>query len=609
MKRLFLSLLGAVLLSIATFAQTPQLINYQGLARDNSGAPLLNQLISIQFSILSGSATGTAVYIETQQQTTDAFGLFSLQIGNGTVLTGTFTDINWGNEAYFLKVEIDFTGGTNYSLAGITQFGSVPTSIHAANGLPPGQNPGNMLYWDGTHWLVVPAGASGQVLRFINSVPTWTSPATAPSVITTSALGITNSSAVSGGTVSDGGAPVTARGVCWSQSPNPGIADNYTMEGTGSGGFTSSITGLKPGTDYHIRAYATNSLGTVYGSDISFTTATALTCGFPLTAHHTAGTVAPVTKTVTYGTVTNIPGEPTKCWITSNLGADHQATSMDDASEASAGWYWQFNRKQGYKNDGTIQTPNTQWINPINENSDWLTANDPCTSELGTSWRLPTATEWSNINTNGNWSNWTGPWNSGLKLHAAGSLVFFDGSLGDRGSRGMYWSSNSYDGFDGTYLFLSSIDCEVNNLDMKSWGNSVRCLNDFTAATSSLPTVTTTSVTAIASATATGGGNVTADGGATVTARGICWSTASNPTITDSHTTSGNGTGAFTSNLTALSATTLYHVRAYATNSIGTTYGGDVSFTTLSVGAGSFTCGSTLPITHTAGTVTLLINM
>jgi hypothetical protein len=94
--------------------------------------------------------------------------------------------------------------------------------------------------------------------------------------------------------------------------------------------------------------------------------------------------VAPVNKTVTYGTVTNIPGETSKCWITSNLGADHQATSKDDATEPSAGWYWQFNKKQGYKvTNNNTRTPNTPWIHPINENSDWTAAKDPCTLEMG----------------------------------------------------------------------------------------------------------------------------------------------------------------------------------------------------------------------------------
>ena len=96
-----------------------------------------------------------------------------------------------------------------------------------------------------------------------------------------------------------------------------------------------------------------------------------------------------------------------------------------------------------------------------------------------------------------------------------------------------------------------------------------------------MPTVTTTAISNIDKNTATGGGNVTADGGATVTARGICWSTSQNPTIDGNHTTDGTGTGSFTSAMTGLAANTTYYVRAYATNSIGTAYGEELSFTTL----------------------------
>ena len=95
------------------------------------------------------------------------------------------------------------------------------------------------------------------------------------------------------------------------------------------------------------------------------------------------------------------------------------------------------------------------------------------------------------------------------------------------------------------------------------------------------PTVTTTAISDIDKTTATGGGNITDDGGATVTARGICWSTSQNPTISGDHTTDGTGTGSFTSAMTALTANTTYYVRAYATNSAGTAYGEEVSFTTL----------------------------
>ena len=95
------------------------------------------------------------------------------------------------------------------------------------------------------------------------------------------------------------------------------------------------------------------------------------------------------------------------------------------------------------------------------------------------------------------------------------------------------------------------------------------------------PTVTTTAISNIGKTTATGGGNITADGGGTVTARGICWSTSQNPTLSGSHTTNGTGTGSFTSAMTGLTVNTTYYVRAYATNSAGTAYGEEVSFTTL----------------------------
>lgn len=98
-----------------------------------------------------------------------------------------------------------------------------------------------------------------------------------PTVTTASASSITNNSAISGGNVtSDGGASVTSRGVCWSTNQNPTIADSKTIDGTGSGSFTSNIINLLGNTTYYARAYATNSVGTSYGSQISFTTTDAL---------------------------------------------------------------------------------------------------------------------------------------------------------------------------------------------------------------------------------------------------------------------------------------------------------------------------------------------
>ena len=197
-----------------------------------------------------------------------------------------------------------------------------------------------------------------------------------------------------------------------------------------------------------------------------------------VTINHIAGAVAPVNKTVTYGVVTNIPGVNNLFWITSNLGADHQATAVDDSTEASAGWYWQFNRKQGYKHDGTTRAPNTTWNSNIAEYSDWVAANDPCVIELGNGWRLPTITEWTNVKTSGGWTDWNGPWNSGLKMHAAGALAFASGMLSSRGSEGYFYSSTQetastdvtwFLNFDQSYMI-------IDNSLPKSNGFSLRCV-------------------------------------------------------------------------------------------------------------------------------------
>ena len=201
-------------------------------------------------------------------------------------------------------------------------------------------------------------------------------------------------------------------------------------------------------------------------------------CGMSLTINHTTGAVAPVNKTVTYGTVTNIPGEPSKCWITHNLGADNQASAVDDATEPSAGWYWQFNLKRGFKHDGTTRTPATTWITTISESTDWTAANDPCTIELGTGWRIPAGSEWDNVDTGGGWLTWSGPWESDLKLHAAGNLSHTDGGLHWRGTYGYYWSSSQLSVSWGQYLKFFSSGCFVQSDLEKAKATPLRCIRE-----------------------------------------------------------------------------------------------------------------------------------
>lgn len=205
-------------------------------------------------------------------------------------------------------------------------------------------------------------------------------------------------------------------------------------------------------------------------------------CGMPVTINHVAANgIAPVNKTVTYGT-TYLPG-CSKCWITRNLGASQQATLVTDDSEASAGWYWQFNRKQGYKHDGTTRTPNSTWITSINENSDWLSSEDPCNLELGDGWRLPTVAEWNEVDTGGNWENYNDAFNSDLKLHAAGYLWWTNnGQLRDRGVSGYYWSNNqSLESTLYQLAYFMHINISGSNINpnwYKAHGFCIRCVHD-----------------------------------------------------------------------------------------------------------------------------------
>lgn len=118
-------------LSVFSFGQAPQSFSYQAIARDASGNGISNQNIGLRISILQNSITGTSVYTETHTALTDANGVLNLAIGTGTVTTGTFSSINWGEGTYFVKIEMDVTGGTNYVLMGTSQLLSVPYALYA----------------------------------------------------------------------------------------------------------------------------------------------------------------------------------------------------------------------------------------------------------------------------------------------------------------------------------------------------------------------------------------------------------------------------------------------------------------------------------------------
>ena len=131
MKKLFTFLFVLMLTVVSVFAQAPQKMSYQAVVRNASNALVTNQNVSVRISVLQGSATGSAVYVETHNTTTNVNGLLTIEVGDGNAQTGNINQVNWGNGPYYLKSEIDPEGGINYSVTSVQQLLSVPYALYA----------------------------------------------------------------------------------------------------------------------------------------------------------------------------------------------------------------------------------------------------------------------------------------------------------------------------------------------------------------------------------------------------------------------------------------------------------------------------------------------
>jgi hypothetical protein len=233
-------------------------------------------------------------------------------------------------------------------------------------------------------------------------------------------------------------------------------------------------SGLTCNTSNTLYIWSYNSCGNSSSTTLIQKTSNCWTnCGNDLVITHTAGSVAPISRTVTYGTLlTNISGS-NECWITQNLGAVHQATSGTDTTDAAAGWYWQFDAQQGYDNNGKILIP-SNWSASYGSDGSWIIENDPCNLLLGTGWRIPTYTEWNN--TMSGWNGSSYAYASVLKVHAAGGMNQINGALMGRGISGYYYSSMQYDAANGEALGFG-INYRFYYNNSKVCAFTLRCVN------------------------------------------------------------------------------------------------------------------------------------
>ena len=392
-----------------------------------------------------------------------------------------------------------------------------------------------------------------------------------PIVTTLEIAGLSQTTAVAGGNVtSDGGAEVTARGVCWSTSQEPTVEGEHTTDGAGTGEYQSNLSGLTANTTYYVRAYATNIEGTAYGEEISFTTLEEHIVVEPTVVTVSVSEVTETTA-VTGGNVTSDGGGEVSargvCW----------STSQEPTVEGS------------HTTDGTGTGEFVSNLTDLNDNTTYY-VRAYATNEQGTSYGeqmsfttvkhidLPEVTT-------------VEPTEIATTSAKTGGNVTSDGG-GEITAKGVCWSTSQNptlsDSFSTDGIGLGEYLSIINGLTINTT-YYVRAYATNEAGTAygeefsfttlcDLPTVITTAITNVEITTAKGGGNVTADGGAEVTARGLCWATHLEPTIEDSFLVEGAGLGEFTCDITGLNENTRYYVRAYATNSVGTAYG---SVTTL----------------------------
>jgi uncharacterized repeat protein (TIGR02543 family) len=400
-----------------------------------------------------------------------------------------------------------------------------------------------------------------------------TSGTSLPTVTTQAVTDITATTATGNGTIAAPGVPSPSQhGVVWSTSIDPTTADNKTTDGAvgGAGAFTSAMTGLTPGTLYHVRAYATNTEGTVYGDDVSFTTLL-----LPTLTTQAATNISSTTATGN-GTVTGLgvpnPTQHGFVWST----AANPTTADSKTTQGPVAATGAFTGSLTGLTPGTLYHIRAYATNAVGtaygDDVTFSSFIEPTvTTQAATNITTTTATGNGNVTSLGipNPTQHGVVWSTSANPTIANSKTT-DGPVSATGA-----FTSSITGLTPGTLY--HVRAYATNTAATSYGD------DFSFTTLLAPTVTTQAATDITMTSATGNGNITVLGTANPTEHGVVWSTLPNPTTADSKTTDGPvaATGAFTSSITGLTPGTLYHVRAYATNIAGTSYGSDVTFTTL----------------------------
>jgi uncharacterized protein (TIGR02145 family) len=490
-----------LLLSLISFSQVPNKMSFQTVVRNSLGKLVISKNIGVRLSVLKTTSTGTAVYAETHSKTSNANGLLTLEVGSGSVATGTFSTIDWSQGPYFLKTEMDVNGGTNYTISGVTEFVSVPFAKLAENAnnansvktVANGSNVGDMCYWNGTTWVPLNKGTQGQTLTFCDDKPAWTVGGVCPGTITA----LNCSSATNNGTLT---ATSTATGVTSVISYTGGNGGTHNGQVVTSKGVTGLTATLQAGTFANGNGNLTY---TITGTPATSGTASfALNIGGKICTMTRTVAIAPQNPTSGYGSnITDVEGNSyktvyigTQQWMGENLKTTKYSdgTSIPNITDNSL---WQNNTTGAwayYNNDAANNAKYGKLYN-------WYAVNPTSNGNKNvcpTGWHVPTDAEWTVLmdylggktiaggkmkevgTTNWNSPN-TSSTNTSLFTGLPGGSRNNGGNCDNIGSLGHWWSSTEGLTYNAWFRVLVYNDGYViSYYNPKKYGFSVRCLKD-----------------------------------------------------------------------------------------------------------------------------------
>ena len=382
-----------------------------------------------------------------------------------------------------------------------------------------------------------------------------------------------NTAMVYGKILNKGNELVIGKGICYATSNYPNLANSYVLAAMdGSSAIIGTLNNLLPATTYYARAFVTNTVGTAYGNQISFTTwpltfPTLLTKAIFNVSFNTA--IANVSITDNGGS--NIT-ESGICWSTSSnpTTANSKALSGTSSDTFNVMLTGLTANTTYYARAYAINAQGTSYGNQLSFITPALTLATVSTNAI-TSVSYSTAFSGGNVSAD-NGSSITGRgicWSISTLPTLSNSNATQTAGLGSYSIQMTGLSPNT------TYY----VRAFANNGAGTAYGNQL----SFTTSALSAPLLSTKAISGISSNIAGSGGDISSDGGSNITAKGVVWSLNINPTLSNYFTNDGSGSASFNSTMTGLAPLTTYYVKAYATNTLGTTYGNQFSFTTTSL--------------------------